>query len=151
MAPPVGWELALAYFDTRGEAETGLARSASEHPASARPIFGKAMLLALRGHDEEALAEGRRAYEKREVSGGNAIAFFEAETAKRMGRFAEAADWYRRAATPPNALTGPAAFEAAVLLRDRVGRPDQASSLLKVACLAGIARACEGTQRPPRP
>lgn len=61
VVPPKGWELALAYGDARGEAETLLADALAKRPNNARALLGRAHLRRLQGRTAEFLADLRRA------------------------------------------------------------------------------------------
>ncbi len=59
IAPPHGWELAIAYGDARGEAMGLLDAALRENPRDQRALRARAMLRKLRGLDPE-LPAGRR-------------------------------------------------------------------------------------------
>jgi Tfp pilus assembly protein PilF len=138
-----GWEIALTFGDARSEAESLIEEALRNHPNRMRPLLGRAALRRLQGRDEEAIADARRAWEQRPAGvAGNAAAEFLGETYSRKKDFEEAVRWFRLAAAPQNPLTGRAASQAARILRDHLGRPDEATGLFRTACLAGNEAAC---------
>ncbi|HUM01380.1 MAG TPA: protein kinase [Thermoanaerobaculia bacterium] len=63
IVPPKGWELALAYGDARGEAESLLAAALARNPNDPKALLGRAQLRRLEGRTAEFLADLRRAAE----------------------------------------------------------------------------------------
>jgi tRNA A-37 threonylcarbamoyl transferase component Bud32 len=60
IAPPNGWELALAYGDARGEALGLLDKELAAHPRSVRASKARAHLLKMRGLEDGRKNEARR-------------------------------------------------------------------------------------------
>lgn len=138
--------LVTAHVDEVARQSPGAGRAGA---ISGDPVL-RAGLRRIQGREDDALADALKAWEKRRPGlAGNAIAEFLGETYARRKEYPEAVRWLRLAGTPPNPLTGHSALQAARLLRDRLDSPDEANVLFRVACAAGVARACEEVS--PRP
>jgi serine/threonine-protein kinase len=145
-AEPTGWELALAYGDARGEADTLLAKELAARPTDTRALMGRAFLERTRGQDAEALATATTAHSNR--AGGPAgagIALFLGEQCERLSRWEDAVEWYREGARAGGPVGGVAELRAGRVLRDRLGKADEGVALLKSACSDGNVEACRET------
>ncbi|MEO6326172.1 MAG: hypothetical protein ABIT01_20560, partial [Thermoanaerobaculia bacterium] len=140
---PDGWELALAYGDARGEAETRLIGILKSEPKNARALLGRAQLRRMQSRSEEAVVDARKAFEASpDASFGATVAAFLAEEYSRSNDKANARVWFRIAvkdASPE--VVSRMAFRAARMARE-TGDAAEAQELLRTACRAGNAEAC---------
>src|SRR5262249_15179848 len=140
------WEVALAYGDSRGDAEPLLAAQLSNHPNDVAALFGRALLRRMQGRNQDALSDAGRAEQLAHGARGAAgFAEFLGETCARLGRNAEAVQWYRVALDAPNAPKaerGFVAYRAALVLRDGLHREAEAAELMQRACSEGNPQAC---------
>ena len=152
---PEGWELALAYGDARLEAEGLIARDLARDPRDPRALLGRAALRRMERRSPEAIADATTVWQSHPQSAlAAAAAELLADEYATLGTWEEAARWYRTAAIPQSPFTSRAGWEGGRILKEKLGRADEARELWVVACRAGNRKACLAAGEPetrPRP
>ena len=100
IVPPKGWELALAYGDARGEADSLLAAALARKPNDPKALLGRAQLRRLEGRTTDFLADLRRAAEANPAPQFRQKIFEVLRSACRSGLAEACAEAERLAASP---------------------------------------------------
>ncbi len=139
-----GWALALAYGDARNEARGALDAELAGSPSDPALRLAHAVLQRMDRRSDEAIREAKALHDSNPPGMIRfAAAELAAEEELQRGHPEDAVRWFRKAAEPPSGLAGKAAYEAGRVLRDVLGRPEEAATLFQQACDAGNGRGCD--------
>ncbi len=143
LSVPSGWQLAVAYGDARGEADSLVDQELRTHPKEMRALLGRALLRRMQGREDAAIADAKTVFDANRGAGMNAgCAEFLGESFARKKDWREALRWFRTALQGPAPFGAAVAMRAALIARDRLGDEAQAKEFFGMACRAGAVEAC---------